>query len=212
MWDFYDRDMSKDSIRRYDFSNFNNVKTLVGNETVAYSGQGEVLDILGGPTSGKLRLEVDTSEYLISEEKYDTLPSKWLAKKYGTLDKKKLVLTFDDGPDPVYTPQILDILSREKVPATFFLVGINAENNIPIVKRIFREGHEIGNHTFTHPNIAKVGRKRAVLEIEATRLLIECITGRSTIMFRAPFNADFEPTKAEELIPVAIARQLASRI
>ena len=208
MWDFYDRDMSKDSIRRYDFSNFNNVKTLVGNETVAYSGQGEVLDILGGPTSGKLRLEVDTSEYLISEEKYDTLPSKWVAKKYGTLDKKKLVLTFDDGPDPVYTPQILDILSREKVPATFFLVGINAENNIPIVKRIFREGHEIGNHTFTHPNIAKVGRKRAVLEIEATRLLIECITGRSTIMFRAPFNADFEPTKAEELIPVAIARQL----
>lgn len=208
IWDFYDRAMDKDSIRRYDFSNFNNVKTLVGNETVAYSGQGEVLDILGGPTSGKLRLEIDTTEYLISEEKYDTLPSKWVAKKYGTLDKKKLVLTFDDGPDPVYTPKILDILSREKVPATFFLVGINAENNIPIVKRIFREGHEIGNHTFTHPNIAKVGRKRAVLEIEATRLLIECITGRSTIMFRAPFNADFEPTKAEELIPVAIARQL----
>jgi cellulose synthase/poly-beta-1,6-N-acetylglucosamine synthase-like glycosyltransferase/spore germination protein YaaH/peptidoglycan/xylan/chitin deacetylase (PgdA/CDA1 family) len=208
MWDFYDRDMNKDSIRRFDFSNFNNIKSLVGNETVSYSGQGEVLDILGGPTSGKLRLEIDSSELLISEEKYDTLPSKWIAKKYGTTDKKKLVLTFDDGPDPVYTPQILDILSREKVPATFFLVGINAENNIPIVKRIFREGHEIGNHTFTHPNIAKVGRKRAILEIEATRLLIECITGRSTVMFRAPFNADFEPQKAEELIPVAIARKL----
>jgi len=208
MWDFYDRDMSKDSIKRYDFTNFNNIKLLVINETVAYSGQGEVLDILGGPTSGKMRLEIDTSEYLISEEKYDTLPSKWVARKYGTLDKKKLVLTFDDGPDPVYTPQILDILSREKVPAAFFLVGINAENNIPIVKRIFREGHEIGNHTFTHPNIAKVSRKRAVLEIEATRLLIECITGHSTIMFRAPFNADFEPEKYEELVPVAIARQL----
>src|SRR5579871_6101397 len=208
MWDFYDRDMSKDSIKRYDFSNFNNVKLLVGNETVAYSGQGEVLDILGGPTSGKLRLEIDSSEYLISEEKYDTLPSKWVAKKYGTQDKKKLVLTFDDGPDPVYTPQILDILAREKVPAAFFLVGINAENNIPIVKRIFREGHEIGNHTFTHPNIAKVSTKRARLEIEATRLLLECITGRSTVMFRAPFNADFEPQKYEELVPVAIAREL----
>ena len=94
------------------------------------------------------------------------------------------------------------------MPATFFLVGINAENNIPIVKRIFREGHEIGNHTFTHPNIAKVTRKRAVLEIEATRLLIECITGHSTVMFRAPFNADFEPQMPEELIPVAIARTL----
>ncbi|HVM87743.1 MAG TPA: glycosyltransferase [Puia sp.] len=208
MWDFYDRDMSKDSIKRYDFSNFNNVRMFVNDETPAYSGQGEVLDILGGPTSGKIKLELDSSELLISEEKYDTLPSKWVARKYGTLDKKKLVLTFDDGPDPIFTPEILDILSREKVPAVFFVVGINAENNIPIIKRIFREGHEIGNHTFTHPNIAKVGRKRAVLEIESTRLLLECITGRSTVMFRAPYNADFEPTKAEELIPVAIARQL----
>ncbi|MBS1974132.1 MAG: glycosyltransferase, partial [Bacteroidetes bacterium] len=208
MWDFYDRDMGKDSARHYDFGNFNNVRMFMNDETPAYSGQGEVLDILGGPTTGKIKLELDSSEYLISEERYDTLPSKWVARKYGTLDKKKLVLTFDDGPDPVYTPQILDILSREKVPAAFFMVGINAENNIPLVKRIFREGHEIGNHTFTHPDISKVSRKRAILEIESTRLLLECITGHSTVMFRAPYNADFEPTKAEELIPVAIARQL----
>lgn len=92
------------------------------------------------------------------------------------------------------------------MPATFFIVGINAENNIPIVKREFKEGHEIGNHTFTHPNIAKVSQRRAILEMESTRLLIECITGHSTIMFRAPYNADFEPEKWEELIPVAIAR------
>jgi peptidoglycan/xylan/chitin deacetylase (PgdA/CDA1 family) len=113
----------------------------------------------------------------------------------------KLVLTFDDGPDPNYTPRILDILSEYHVPATFFIVGINAENNIPIVKREFKEGHEIGNHTFTHPNIAKVSQRRAILELESTRLLIECITGHSTIMFRAPYNADFEPEKWEELIP-----------
>src|SRR6202012_1692197 len=93
------------------------------------------------------------------------------------------------------------------VPAAFFVVGINAENNIPLVKREFKEGHEIGNHTFTHPNIAKVSTRRAVLEMESTRLLIECITGHSTIMFRAPYNADFEPEKWEELIPVAIARK-----
>ena len=176
-------------------------------ETPAYSGEGEVLDVIGGPTSGKIIPELDTTEFLISEEVYDKLPSKWLAKKYGTRDKKKLVLTFDDGPDPLYTPQILDILARENVPAAFFLVGINAENNIPIVKRIYREGHEIGNHTFTHPNIAMVSRKRAIIEMDATRLLIEAITGHSTVLFRAPFNADFEPQKAEELIPVALARE-----
>jgi peptidoglycan-N-acetylglucosamine deacetylase len=207
MWDFYDHDMSKDSIRNFDFHIFSTVKTMITDESPAYSGEGEVLDVIGGPTSGKITPELDTVEYLISEESYDSLPSKWVARKYGTKDKKKLVLTFDDGPDPIYTPQILDILSRENVPAAFFLIGINAENNIPIVKRIYREGHEIGNHTFTHPNIAKVSRKRAVIEMDATRLLIEAITGHSTVLFRAPFNADFEPVKAEELIPVAIARE-----
>lgn len=210
MWDFYDRDMSRDSISRFDFASFASIPTLMGEENVDYEGSGEILDIVGGPTSGRIVPEIDSAEMLIAEERYDTLPSKWIAKSYGgdpVKNKKKLVLTFDDGPDPVYTRKILDILSAEKVPATFFVVGLNAENNIPLVKRIYREGHEIGNHTFTHPNIAKVSHRRAILEMESTRLLIECITGHSTIMFRAPFNADFQPQKFEELIPVAWAHE-----
>jgi peptidoglycan/xylan/chitin deacetylase (PgdA/CDA1 family) len=99
----------------------------------------------------------------------------------------------------IYCPNITFLL--------LFLVGINAEKNLPLVKRIYREGHEIGNHTFTHENIAKVDPQRALLELKLTRLLIECITGHSTILFRAPYNADSEPTTPEEIIPVALARQ-----
>ncbi|MDR3715020.1 MAG: polysaccharide deacetylase family protein [Puia sp.] len=207
IWSFYDLDMRKSAIAGFDFKAFSRVDALANFDFVDYEGSGEVLDIIATPNSGKITPEVDTSEILISEETYDSLPSKFVVRKYGTSDSMKLVLTFDDGPDPRYTPKILDILSKYHVPATFFIVGINAENNIPIVKRIYKEGHEIGNHTFTHPNIAKVSQRRAILEMESTRLLIECITGHSTILFRAPYNADFEPEKWEELIPVAIARK-----
>jgi len=93
------------------------------------------------------------------------------------------------------------------VPAVFFVVGYQAENNIPLLKRIYREGHELGNHTFTHPDMSKVSGLQASLEMDATRLLIECITGHSTILFRAPFNADSEPGKYEELVPIALSRQ-----
>ena len=207
VWSFYDQDMRKRAAAHFDFSAFSRVDAKSNADFVDYEGSGEVLDIIATPTNGRITPEVDWGEILISEERYDTLPSRFVARKYGTDDSMKLVLTFDDGPDPEYTPRILDILSKYHVPATFFVIGINAENNIPIVKREFKEGHEIGNHTFTHPNIAKVSQRRAILEIESTRLLIECITGRSTIMFRAPYNADFEPEKWEELVPVAIARK-----
>lgn len=206
VWYFYDKDMQKAAMGHFNFSEFSKVDAMANADFVDYEGSGEILDIIATPTNGRITPEVNTGEMLISEESYDTLPSRFVARKYGTDDSMKLVLTFDDGPDPNYTPRILDILSKYHVPATFFIVGINAENNIPIVKRIFKEGHEIGNHTFTHPNIAKVSQRRAILEMESTRLLIECITGHSTIMFRAPYNADFEPEKWEELIPVAIAR------
>ena len=120
---------------------------------------------------------------------------------------KRVVLTFDDGPDPEYTPRILDILNKEKVPAAFFVVGINAENHLPLLKRIYRDGFEIGNHSFTHPNMATVSAERAETEMEATRLLIEAATGRSTILFRAPYNADAEPSTLVELKPVERGKQ-----
>ena len=210
IWNFYNENLSKDSLNDFDFSSFSRVQS---SENVSYSGFGEILDVIAMPKEGTLQIELDSTELLISEENYSNLPTSFMAKKYSwngadtIRNKKKIVLTFDDGPDPTWTPKILDILAEKHVPATFFIVGMNAEDNIPIVKRIYREGHELGNHTFTHPNIAEVSQRRAIIEMESTRLLLECITGHSTVLFRAPFNADFTPEKMEELVPVEIARR-----
>lgn len=204
IWDFYSKDMRKEFISKLNFKEFNKVESSTD---VDYIGEGEVLDIVATPKQGYITPTIDTAEMLIAEERYDSLPSMFVVKRYGRAQPKQLLLTFDDGPDPTYTPQILDILSKYHVPAAFFLVGLNIENNLPIVKRIYREGHEIGNHTFTHPNIAEVSKYRAALEMKLTRLLIECITGHSTIYFRAPYNADSEPESMQEMVPVQIARE-----
>jgi len=211
MWLFYNRDLSTDALQAkpFDFNSLADIPIIRDN--VSYKGEGEVLNIIGTPQEGKIKLEVDSSELLIAEQEYTQLPSGYIIQKFAEDTTEagpghKLVLTFDDGPDAEWTPEILDILEKDKIPATFFVVGIQAEKNIPILQRINRDGFEIGNHTFTHGNIAKMSPQRAELEMKLTRLLIESITGRSTIMFRAPYNADAEPRTYEELAPIERSR------
>lgn len=206
LWIFYGRSLKNTSLLQYpfDYSSLQHVDASI--EKPDYIGDGEVLNVVSVPQPGIIALETDSSENIITEQKYTSLPTKYVIQKYGNVNNQ-VVLTFDDGPDPEYTPQILDILKKEQVPAAFFVVGMEAENNLPLLRRIFDEGHEIGNHTFTHPNIATVSSDRAATEMETTRLLIEAVTGRSTVLFRAPYNADAEPTSDIELKPVALSKQ-----
>jgi len=205
LWTFFNRNLSLDSLKKKPY-NFNLLRNVVEATAVDYIGEGEILDVLRTPSDGLINLKLDTTNMLLSAQDYVKLPSGYVVKRYG-FKEKKIVLTFDDGPDPEYTPAILSILEKEKVPATFFMIGINAENNIPIVKRIYDEGFEIGNHTFTHPNIALVSENRAKLEMKTTRLLIESITGHSTVMFRPPYNADAEPETRQEILPVVLSKE-----
>ena len=127
----------------------------------------------------------------------------WM-KKPG--HEKELVLTFDDGPDARYTPAVLDILKKENVKAAFFVLGVNAEDNIPLLRRLAEEGHDIGNHTFTHPNLNHISARRVLVEMRANKRLIECITGRSTILYRPPFSEDGTEKIGQQVLPVIFSR------
>src|SRR5437764_133005 len=113
-WSFYDRNMTKDSIRNFDFASFANIQTP---DNVSYFGHGEVLDILATPHKGNIRPDIDSVDILIAEENYDSLPVNFTAKKLGRnashtiRNRKKLAISFRDGPHPTGPPTMLNIPS-----------------------------------------------------------------------------------------------------
>ncbi|WP_433943095.1 polysaccharide deacetylase family protein [Paenibacillus sp. SN-8-1] len=109
--------------------------------------------------------------------------------------EKKVALTFDDGPDNRYTPQILDILKDNQVKATFFLVGRQIDKDPSVVKRIFSEGHEIGNHTVNHPNLNKMEVQQISQEVENNNAKIKKLTGYTPVLFRSPYGNASEQVK-----------------
>ena len=109
--------------------------------------------------------------------------------KCGNTHEKILALTFDDGPDEDFTPQILDILKKYDVKATFYVIGENVQYNKKIVKREYEEGHEIGNHTYTHINVSKNGYNKIRKEIGDTQSAVKSVTGVYPKTFRPPYRA-----------------------
>ncbi|MBF0499106.1 MAG: polysaccharide deacetylase family protein [Candidatus Riflebacteria bacterium] len=107
----------------------------------------------------------------------------------ATLGKnRQVLLTFDDGPHPINTPYILDVLKHLDLKAIFFVVGTNVRKYPDIVRRIYAEGHTIGNHTFYHPNLCHCTEERITKEIRDTNELIRQITGIKPTLFRPPYG------------------------
>src|SRR5207253_3159557 len=146
-------------------------------------------------------LEVDEASGLIVDEVYHKFPTSYVIDRSG-YQPKMIALTIDDGPAEEYSAQMLDELKRYDVKATFFLIGQNAERYPNLVRRIWNEGHEIGNHSFTHPNIGTVSERQAKLELTATQRVFQSLLHRSTLLFRPPYNADAEPTTEQEVLPI----------
>ncbi|QMU77854.1 polysaccharide deacetylase family protein [Streptacidiphilus sp. PB12-B1b] len=97
-----------------------------------------------------------------------------------------LALTFDDGPSPVYTPEVLSILRQYRVTATFFMIGLNAARYPDTVRQVVEEGHTVGNHTWTHPDLGTLTRPQVRTELERTGDLLARLCGGRPSLFRAP--------------------------
>ena len=175
----------------------------VGNVDV--EGNGELLRITATPQDGVRKITGD-ERGLIRDEHFLQLPTPFVVRRGG--DRPGMVaITFDDGPDPVWTPRILDILEAKKVPATFFVIGENAVTQPGLLNRILAGGSELGNHSYTHPNMAHASDTGIQFELNTTQRLIEAYTGHSLRLFRAPYFGDAEPTATDELIPALEAQR-----
>jgi len=167
-------------------------------------GKGELIQILSLPYAGRRMLTVDSTTQLIVGQTIVAYPTPYVVRKYG-YSPHRVALTFDDGPDGRWTPMILDTLASRNVKATFFVIGVNVDAHIPLMRRIYREGHLFGNHTYTHPNLARTSPFITRLEIDANQRLLEAVLDRRSLFFRSPYLGDADPTTVDELGPVAVA-------
>ena len=135
------------------------------------------------------------------------LPLGWIVERTGHEDHK-VALTFDDGPDGRWTPKILDTLRSRGAPATFFVIGQNVLAHPEILRQMVADGHEVGNHTFTHPNMWLTSPWRSKLEIDVSARLLEAVLDQRTLLFRPPYFGDAEPTTLDELEPIHLATTL----
>ncbi len=183
------------------------LETITPTTDVNFIGRGELLQIAAEPAAGSRTFKTDDANATITAETYTKMPASFVIRRGGEMPGK-VALTFDDGPSPEWTPKILDILKEKGVHATFFIIGENGAANPKLVQRILAEGHDLGNHTFTHPNLGETPDSVAGVELNATQRLIEALTGRSTRLFRPPYFGDAEPTSAQEIAPMEVAEKL----
>ena len=179
-------------------------------------GSGDILRVTGLPQTGKRTLTIDTDEpdprkKLIIDEQMDVYPHTYTVQYYG-YHPNEVALSFDDGPDPKWTPMILDILEQKGVKGTFLMIGAQAQENIGLMQRVKNEGHEIGNHTYFHPDISQISTKQLDLEVKLTERLFASKLGVQPLYFRPPYDIDEEPDTDVQAKPVVRVQELGLTI
>ena len=155
--------------------------------------------------TGKRTLTYNEKLGLIIGQSITKVPTQAVVTALLPVDPKLIALTFDDGPDAAYTGRILDILAEKNAKATFYVIGRNAFQLPDLLRRIYREGHDIGNHTFSHPILTESGSDRISLELNATQRILESEIGTRTTLFRPPtaFSNLMYLDESPQLIEVA---------
>src|SRR6266571_2554444 len=131
-------------------------------------GDGDIWHFTDKPKRGRRSFEYDARSDLFTDENYDAIPLSYNIDQLGAANKK-IVISFDDGPDPQWTPKMLDILKQKNVPAVFFVIGNMANQRPVILQREYAEGHEIGNHTFTHPRFDDIPQSELRWQLNLTQ-------------------------------------------
>jgi cellulose synthase/poly-beta-1,6-N-acetylglucosamine synthase-like glycosyltransferase/peptidoglycan/xylan/chitin deacetylase (PgdA/CDA1 family) len=200
LWPVWDATRPDDTVRQ-------KLNDLPPGTDLILEGEGDVWHFIDTPKHGRRSFTYDASTDLITSEKYEAYPLSYHIDQIGAA-QKKLALTFDDGPDPRWTPKILDILKEKKAPAAFFAIGTDANQWPQILKREFAEGHTIGNHTYAHPNWEEVSNTQIRWELNLTERLIESTLGVKSILFRPPYGIDHQPEYAEEVAHLPAAQEM----
>jgi cellulose synthase/poly-beta-1,6-N-acetylglucosamine synthase-like glycosyltransferase/peptidoglycan/xylan/chitin deacetylase (PgdA/CDA1 family)/spore germination protein YaaH len=203
LWSVWDKPSNSDSLQ--------DLGVVQPSHDVDAEGDGDIIRITDTPKPGKRTVQVDTDEpdprrKLILDEHMDVYPRTYVIEQYG-YHPNEVALSFDDGPDPKWTPKILDVLRDKGAKATFMLIGAEGQANVGLMKRVVREGHEIGNHTWTHPDISEISTRQLELELKFTERLFASKLGIQPLYFRPPYDIDEEPGTDDQAAPIERIQQ-----
>ncbi len=180
-------------------------------QSVNTDGEGDILRITETPSGGTRTVNLDEEQQTVTDEHMVTYPKAFSIQYFG-YHPNEVAITFDDGPDPAWTPRILRILKDKGVRGTFFVIGEQAENNVGMLREYIKQGHIVGNHTLTHPDISEISSRQLEVEINWTERLFAAKLGLRPLFFRPPYSIDQEPDTNDQAAPAYQIQQMGYTI